>query len=133
MNFKRYMNEILVGLALLLMIGAYVYKNIQVSNQTEQVTKVKRSLAELKEVVALSKIWGNKKLSKKVEVLQRAIPASKVQWTKKQNKVTANYSNLSSNELNTLTTKILNTPVVITLLDIVKSDETYNVEFKCKW
>jgi hypothetical protein len=127
------MNEILVGLALLLMLGAYVYKNIQVSNQTEQVTKVKRSLAELKEVVALSKIWGNKNISKKVDALQKAISASKVKWTKKQTKVTASYSKLSSNELNTLTTKILNTPVVITLLDIVKSGETYDVEFKCRW
>jgi len=133
MNFKRYTNEILVGLALLLMIGAYVYKSIQVSNQTEQVTKVKHSLAELKEVVGLSKIWGDKKISKKVEALKRAIPASKVKWTKKQTKVTATYSNLSSNELNTLTTKILNTPVVIRLLDIVKSGEVYNVEFKCEW
>jgi hypothetical protein len=133
MNFKRYMNEILVGLALLLMIGAYVYKNMQVSNQTEQVTEVKRSLAELKEVVALSKIWGDKKISKKVDALQRAIPAAKVKWTKKQTKVTANYSNLSSKELNTLTTKILNTPVVIRTLEILRSGEVYNVEFKCEW
>ena len=133
MNPKRYINEILVGLSLLLMAGAYVYKNMQVSKQTEQVTQVKHSLAELKEIVALTKIWGDKKISKKVDALQRAVPPSKVEWSKKQTKVTATYTDLSSNELNALTTKILNTPVVITLLDIVKSAEVYNVEFKCEW
>jgi len=133
MNIKRYINEILVALSLLLLIGAYFYKNHQVSTQTEQVTEVKRSLSELKEVVALKKIWGDKKIGKKVESLKTIVPASKVKWSKKQNKITATYKNLSPNELNKLITKILNTPVVIRLLDIIKIDETYNVEFKCKW
>jgi hypothetical protein len=133
MNIKRYINEILVALSLLLLIGAYFYKNHQVSTQIEQVTEVKRSLSELKEVVALKKIWGDKKIGKKVESLKTIVPASKVKWSKKQNKITATYKNLSPNELNKLITKILNTPVVIRLLDIIKTDETYNVEFKCKW
>ena len=132
MNIRRYMNEILVVISLLLMVGAYFYKNHQVSQQEEQVTQVKRSLAELKEVVSLQKIWGDK-VSKKVNALHGVIAASKVKWTKKQNKVTASYKNLSSNELNKLITKILNTPVVITLLDITTSGSNYNVEFKCKW
>lgn len=132
MKFKRYMNEIIVFMALLLLFGAYGYKQYQVGEQEEQVTQVKRSLAELKEVVALKKIWGDK-VSKKVKSLQSAISVSKVKWSNKQNKVTATYSNLSSNELNKLITKILNTPVVITLLDITTAGSNYNVEFKCEW
>lgn len=132
MKFKRYMNEIIVFMALLLLFGAYAYKQYQVREQEEQVTQVKRSLAELKEVVALKKIWGDK-VSKKVKSLQSAISVSKVKWSNKQNKVTATYSNLSSNELNKLITKILNTPVVITLLDITTAGSNYNVEFKCEW
>jgi len=133
MNFKRYMNEILVGLALLLMLGAYAYKNMQVSNQTEQVTEVKRSLAELKEVVALSKIWGDKKISKKVTALQKAIPAAKVKWSKKQTKVIASYSNLSTKELNKVVTTILNLAVQIQVLKVKENHSSYDVEFKCKW
>ena len=132
MKFKRYMNEIIVFMALLLLFGAYGYKQYQVREQEEQVTQVKRSLAELKEVVALKKIWGDK-VSKKVKSLQSAISVSKVKLSNKQNKVTATYSNLSSNELNKLITKILNTPVVITLLDITTAGSNYNVEFKCEW
>jgi hypothetical protein len=127
------MNEIIVGLALLLMVGAYIYKNHKASQQIEHVTKVKHSLSELKEVVALTKIWGDKKMTKKVARLQKVISVSKVKWTKKQNKVTAIYSNLNSNELNKLVTKILNTPVMITLLDITTAGSNYNVEFKCEW
>jgi len=88
---------------------------------------------ELKEVVALEKIWGDKGIQKKVDSLQKVISASKVTWTKRQNKITASYKGLNSKELNKLTTKILNTPVVITLLDIATSGSNYNMEFKCKW
>ena len=133
MKLKRYLNEIIVVVALLLMLGAYLYKNHQVTQQTEQVSKVKHSLSELKEVVALKKIWGDKTITKKVDALQKVISVSKVKWSKKQNKVTATYSNLNSNELNKFTTKLLNTPVTITLLEIVAVGSNYNVEFKCKW
>jgi len=133
MNIKRYMNELIVLLALLLLVGAYVYKHYQGTQQTEQVTKTKKTLNELKEVVALKKIWGDKKISKKVIALEKTIPASKVKWSRKQNKVTASYKDLTPNELNQLITKVLNTPVSIVLLDVTKQASNYNVEFKCKW
>ena len=132
MKLKRYINEIMVFVAFLLLLGAYTYKQYQIGQQKEQVTQVKRSLSELKEVVALKNIWGEK-VTNKVKLLKSAISISKVEWSQKQNKVTASYTNLSSNELNKLITKILNTPVIITLLDIGTSGENYNVEFKCKW
>jgi len=132
-RLKRYLNEIIVLFALFLMLGAYFYKNHQVTQQTEEVSKVKHSLLELKEVVALKKIWGDKTITKKVDALQKVISVSKVKWSQKQNKVTATYSNLSPNELNKFTTKLLNTPVTITLLEIIAVESNYNVEFKCKW
>jgi len=133
MNLKKYTNESIIVIALLLMVGSYFYKNYKVTQQLEEVSKVKHSLLELKEVVALEKIWGDKGIQKKVDSLQKVISASKITWTKKQNKITASYSGLNSKELNKLTTKILNTPVTITLLDITTSGSNYNMEFKCKW
>ena len=109
MKLKRYINEIMVFVAFLLLLGAYTYKQYQIGQQKEQVTQVKRSLSELKEVVALKNIWGEK-VTNKVKLLKSAISISKVEWSQKQNKVTASYTNLSSNELNKLITKILNTP-----------------------
>jgi len=133
MNIKRYINEIFVLLALIFMFVAYFYKHHQVSQQTIEVEQTKHTLSKLQEVVALKKIWAHKKITKKVTELKNIVSASKVNWSQKQNKVTATYTKLSSTELNKLTTKILNTPVVIRLLDIKKIGETYTVEFKCKW
>ena len=38
----------------------------------------KRSVEEIKEVIALQKIWSDKKTTQKVSKLQTLIPASKV-------------------------------------------------------
>jgi len=133
MNLKRYMNEILVILSLLFMFAAYFYKHHQVSQQTIQNMETKQMLSQLKEVISLKKIWKNKKVTKKIKELKNIVSSSKLHWSQKQNKITATYTKLSSSELNKLTTKILNTPVIIRLLDIKKIGETYTVEFKCKW
>lgn len=133
MNLKRYQNELVVLLAFLLMSGAFLYKNGQISSQAEGTANSKHAVNEFKEIVALKKVWADKKISKKVEKLKELIPASKVRWSKKSRKVTAVYEELSSRELNKLISKILSLAVVIIQLDIEKTDSTYHVEFKCKW
>jgi len=133
MSWKRYQNELIALGAFVVMLGAYAYKHNQGTSQVQEVQRVQSSLGELKEVIALKKIWADKKTTKKVASLQTLIPASKVKWSKKSKKVTATYTGLSSNELNKLITKILNLPVEVRLLDIKKTGSTYNVEFKCKW
>jgi len=133
MNWKQYQNELIALGALLIMLFAYMYKHNQVTTQVEEAKTLQNSVEELKEVVALKKIWAEKKISKKVETLQTLVPEAKVKWSKKSKKLTASYTNLSANELNKLTTKILNLPVVITLLDVTKTGLNYKVELKCKW
>jgi len=132
-NWKAYQNELITLLAFVVMLGAYAYKHSQVSTQATQAQTVQQSLEELKEVIALKKIWGDKKTSKKMKKLKTLIPASKVKWSEKSKKVTASYKGLTANELNKLTTKILNLPVEVRLLDIQKTGSSYDVEFKCKW
>jgi len=133
MNWKQYQNEFIVLMAFIFMLGAYMYKHDKVNSQTEQATKVQQSIDELKEVVALKKIWADKKLNKKISALQTIVSSSKVKWMKKKQKITASYKGLNAQELNKLTTKVLNLPVEITLLDIKKTGAAYNVEFQCKW
>ena len=133
MTWKRYQNELIALLALLLMFSAYSYKTVQVFTQTESMAESKRSIEEIKEVVALKKVWSDNKTSKNVDKLQTLIPASKVKWSNKSKKVTANYKGLSARELNKLVTKILNLPVEIQKLKIQKIASNYDVEFKCKW
>ena len=133
MNWQRYQNELIVLGAFLLMLGAYMYKHNQVTAQTTQASSTQHSINELKEVIALKKIWADKNVLKKVNNLRGLVAPSKVKWSKKKTEVDASYTALSSNELNTLTTKILNLPAEILLLDIKKTGSSYNVEFKCKW
>ncbi len=133
MSLKKYQNELIALLAFLLMLGAFLYKNAQVSSGVAQAASQKRSISEFKEIVALKKIWADKKISKKVNKLKELMPVSKVKWSKKGKKLTASYEGLSSIELNKLISKILNLAVQVQLLDIQKSGSSYRVEFKCKW
>jgi hypothetical protein len=133
MTWKRYQNELIALAAFLLMLIGYGYKTAHVSSQMETMASVKHSVGEIKEVVALQKIWADKKTTKNVEKLQTLIPVSKVQWSSKSKKVSAVYKGLTATELNKLVTKILNLPVEIQKLKIQKIASFYDVEFKCKW
>jgi hypothetical protein len=133
MSLKKYQNELIVLTALFLMVVAFFYKSAQVTLGAKQATQMQQSVNEFKEIVALKRVWADKKISKKIDKLQQLIPASKVKWSKKGKKLTATYQGLSANELNKLTTKIMNLAVQIQLLEIQKSGASYHVEFKCKW
>ena len=133
MSWKRYQNELIALADFLLMFIGYVYKTTQVSSQAEIMASAKHSIEEIKEVVALQKIWADKKTSKKIEKLQILIPDAKVKWSSKNKKVTASYKALTATELNKLVTKILNLPVEIQKLKIQNIASSYDVEFKCKW
>jgi hypothetical protein len=133
MTWKRYQNELIALAAFVLMFIGYGYKAVQVSSQADTMASTKHSVGEIKEVIALKKVWADKKTTKNVEKLQTLIPISKVQWSSKSKKVTASYKGLSATELNKLVTKILNLPVEIQKLKIQKIASSYDVEFKCKW
>jgi len=133
MSWRRYQNELIVLGAFVLMLLAYMYKYNQTTAQTQHTQEVAQSLEDVKEVVALKKLWADKTIGKKMDDFHALVPSSKVIWSKKSKKVTASYKGLGANELNKLITKMLNLPVQITLLDIQKTGSTYNVEFKCKW
>ena len=133
MNWKRYQNELIVLGAFLFMFSMYLYKQHAISSQSGERNEVTQTIEEINEAVALKKIWADKKISKKVENLKTLVPSSKVKWNKKSRKVTVLYTGLKPSELNKLTSKILNTPVVIDKLDIQKTGSSYRVEFKCKW
>lgn len=133
MIWKRYQNEVIVFIALLLMLSGYLYKNTQITSQSESMAKASRSIGEIKEVIALQKIWSDQRITQKVNKLQGLISEDKVTWNSQNKKVAATYQGLTVSELNTLVTKILNVPVEIQKLNIQKMASTYNVEFKCKW
>lgn len=133
MTWKRYQNELIAFMAFLLMFGAYLYKYGQISSQEEYMSGTKNTVEEIKEVIALQKIWSDKKITQNVNKLQTLVPASKVNWSSKNKEVTAMYKGLSAGELNTLTTKILTLPVEIKKFAVENKGSSYDAEFQCKW
>lgn len=133
MNYwKLYKNEIIVGMAVFLLVIALIYKQQKVSNQNnagEQSTE----LSDLQEVISLKKIWGDKRITKKVENLKNIVSPSKVKWSRKGKKLQAQFQNISAQELNRLVVKVMNVAVEIQKLDVQKSGMSYIVELKCKW
>jgi len=133
MNWKLYKNELIVVVSLILMLFALLYKNNQISLHSQDMLNTKYTVKEFRELVALQKIWADKKVSKKVNKLEKIVPGSKVKWSKKGKKLTAIYKNLSPKELNKLITNILSMAVQIQELKIKRNNSSYDVEFKCKW
>jgi len=133
MSWKRYQNELIVIMAFIFMLMGYMYKHAQVSSQQEALLQSKVALEEIKEVLALKKIWSDKKTTQKISRLKMLIPAEKVRWNKKSKKITASYKGLTDKELNTLVTKILNLPISIKKLDIQNVGTSYDLECKCQW
>jgi len=130
---REYQNEIIISVSFIFMILAYGYKSSQSSTKLLEENKIKHSIKQLQEVIALKKLWGNKKTSLKVKKFKNTIDIQKTRWSNKRKKLTVSYNTLTPNELNKVTTKILNIPVQIIKLKIDKTNKQYNVELKCKW
>ena len=70
MNWKRYQNELIVLIAFMFMFMGYIYNYTQISSQKESMVESKFALEEIKEVIALKKIWSDKKITQKVNKVQ---------------------------------------------------------------
>ena len=84
-------------------------------------------------MIALKKVWGDKKITKKVDGLKAMVPASQVKWKRDGRKLTASFRKLSPNGLNKMITKIMNIAVEIQKLEVKKMGGAYQLELKCKW
>ena len=133
MIWKRYQNELMVLISLLLLVFALLYKNSQTSNSIENSTVTKHAVREFKQIIAHKKQWANKNIVKKLDKLKQVVPESKLNWKKKGKTLTTQFKGLSSQELNKVVTTILNLAVQIQVLKVKENHSSYDVEFKCKW
>jgi len=133
MRLKAYKNELIVGLSFLLLLITFTYKQIHSSGQNGAISSAGIALQELKEVISLKKIWGDKKIPKKIEKLRSIAAPSKTKWHVESKKLSVSFQGLNTKEFDRLIVKIMNLPVEIQKLNIDSSGSIYNVEFKCKW
>lgn len=133
MHLKRYRNELIVLAALLLFAGGWFYKHQRAAQALQGARQTAQEIAELKRVIALKKLWGDIRIAKKVDSLKTIVSPSKITWQKQPKKLHTVFSGLNAQELNRVTTKILNLPVEIKLLKVRKQGNTYHMECICKW
>jgi len=135
MTLQRYKNEIILLLALLFAIAAFLYKLNASSYVEENKARTQQQIAEITAINKYKNQWDGKGMPNKVKALKTVVDASKVKsFSKKSKKLVASYVNLTANDLNKINNKLINMPVQIIKLQVTESSKNiYSMEFTCKW
>ena len=134
MIWKRYQNELIVSIAILFMVGAYIYKSTNIEKIESGEIELAKATTEASEIISLQKQWNDPELSKRILKLKVSLPAQKIKsFAVKRKKLTASFQNLTSKEMNGIVIKLENIAVQITKLEIKRVEKEYKMEIKCKW
>ncbi len=135
MTLQRYRNEIILLLTALFAIFAFYYKLSATNYVNENKALIQKQISEIVEIESYKKQWKSKGMAKKVKIFKTIVPASKIKlFSKKSSKVKVSYINLSTNDLDKITNKLLNMPIQIIKLQIKESRKNkFTMEFTCKW
>ena len=135
MTLQRYKNELILLLTFLFLVATFVYKLTAVTYVKENQVKINKEIEEIHAIVNLKKQWGGKNITKKLKILKIIVSSSKIKsFKKKSKKLSIMYDNLTANELNKVTNKLINIAVQINHLKITKkSKNNYRMECTCKW
>jgi len=135
MTLQRYKNELILLLTLIFVISAFMYKLSATKYVVENKASIQQHISEIVKIENYKKQWKGKGMANKVKVFKTIVNRSKVKvFSKKSSKLTLSYINLTANELNKITNKLLNIPVQITTLQIRElSKNTFKMELTCKW
>jgi hypothetical protein len=135
MTLQRYKNELILLITLLFVLGAFMYKLSATTYVTENKSSIQKHISEIITIENYKKQWKSKGMANKVKVFKSIVNATKVKtFSKKSSKLTLSYINLTANELNKITNKLLNLPVQIMTLQIQERGKNkFTMELTCKW
>ena len=134
MNIEQYKFEIVLISSFLLMIMTFIYKSTSYSTMQSDTIENKIENQEINRVIALKELWGDKKLTKKVNSIKQGVSQAKIkEFKNRSKKLKASFQDLSINELNTIIKKVTNLAISVIKLDIKYKNEKYRLELKCKW
>lgn len=133
--FHRYKNEIILSIAIIFATYASYYKISSKNYVDENRVIIKKQISEIVEIESYKRQWKNGDIAKRVKIFKTIVNNSKVKrFYKKSSKVTLSFINLTTNDLNKITNKLLNMPIQIVKLKIEeKSKNKFTMEFTCKW
>jgi len=135
MILKRFRNELIILVATIFALSAFFYKLSSKSFVENRTANIQNSISEINRVSELKKLWVNRQITKDAKSLKTVVAKEKVKSFKKTSeKVTVNYSNLNTKELNMIIKKIMNRPFQISKLKVFQSGkEEYTMELICRW
>jgi hypothetical protein len=126
--------ELILGAALVLALLAFLYRSSQVRNYRSLQTQTESTLAEIREVLDLKRLWNTKGLRSKLDRLRGVVPASSFKvFDIEQHKAHLKAEGLDGLHLNRLLSRIGGLPVEILSLQIHRQGERYTMECRCKW
>ena len=130
---NKYKNELIVFSLLVILLFSILYKNNSYRNIEEGYLNAKKETAQIKEAKILRDRWGSKKISLKIDKMKNPVQQSKITWVKKRNKLSTKYKGLSIKEVNKVLTSILNSPIQIKTLRVIRKNSIYNIDLEGKW
>ena len=134
--WRRYQNEIMIGLALLLLLGSVLFQMSMRSALETEGKELMEFVTKIEDIAIMKKLWkDDKNIRKKIKVIESSIGKSKVskfQLDKKKAHIIL--ENLNANELNEITgKKLASIAVQIVELSIQRENKNYRLELRCKW
>ncbi len=135
MTLQRYKNEIILLFTALFALFGFYYKLSAQSYVEDNKAVIQKQISEIVEIEGYKKQWKSKSIANRVNIFKKIVPNSKrKRFSKKSSKVSVSYINLTTNDLNKISNKLLNMPIQIIKLNIAKkSKNNFTMEFTCKW
>lgn len=131
---RKYQNEGIVLLALLLLIGGFLYQRGMERKLDVSLEQSKTAATEITQAKTLQKVWSTKGLKQKVTALQGSVIPSKVKtFNLAKNKLNAHFFQLTGKELNSVATRIASLPVRIQEFAVTRMGTQYALRCSCTW
>ncbi len=133
---RRYQNEAMILLALLLLIGAVLFKSYRYKALESQGTEAAQLISQMEDIATMKKLWvKNKKIPQKLASIKSTLGNTKIKtFEVEKKKAHILLENLNGSQLNAIVGKQLaSIPIQIVEMSIDRSGENYRLELRCKW
>ncbi|NKQ40581.1 MAG: hypothetical protein HF962_03325 [Sulfurovum sp.] len=133
---RRYQNEAMLLVALLLLLGAMIFKTYSHSQLETKSLEASKTTSKIEDIATMKKLWqNNKEIPQKLKSIKSTVGASKINKFKiEKKKADIILVNLNGTQLNKIIGKQLaSIPIQIVNMSVERSGESYRLELLCKW
>ena len=133
---RRYQNEGLILLALLLLVAAFFFKSYRQKALETRERDTTALISQIEDIDTMQKLWSkNKSVPQQLEKIKSDLEAGKIRTFEiKKKKAHLVLEQLTGSQLNTIIGKrIASIPVQITEITIERNGDHYRLELQCKW